>query len=76
MVRSTRSEQYIVRLDALEREVRQLHAENDEILTKIVESLAERDQLRAEVKTWGEIWNDAELLAARVEALRNGTAQT
>ncbi len=32
--------------------------------------------LLAEVETWGRIWNNTELLAARVEALRDGTAQT
>lgn len=36
---------------------------------------AEGERLRAEVETWGQIWNDEALLAARVESLRDGSAQ-
>jgi hypothetical protein len=35
----------------------------------------ENVRLRAEIETWGRIWNDEALLAARVDALRDGTAQ-
>jgi hypothetical protein len=35
----------------------------------------EIDRLRGEIETWGRIWNDEALLAGRVEALRDGTAQ-
>lgn len=35
----------------------------------------EIDRLRAGVGVWERIWDDAILLAARVEALRDGTAQ-
>jgi hypothetical protein len=36
---------------------------------------AEVERLRADLATWGQMWNDAALLTARVEALRDGTAQ-
>ena len=35
---------------------------------------AENERLRAEVRGWHCMWNDAEFLSARVEALRDGTA--
>lgn len=38
--------------------------------------LTEIERLQAEVTTWGQIWNDAALLTAQVEALGDGTAQT
>lgn len=34
----------------------------------------EIERLRADIKTWGQIWNDPVLLAARTDALRDGTA--
>jgi hypothetical protein len=40
----------------------------------ILELQREVERLRADIETWGRVWNDAELLAARVEALKDGTA--
>lgn len=38
------------------------------------QSRATEAELRAEVVTWGQIWDDADMLEARLEALRDGTA--
>jgi hypothetical protein len=40
----------------------------------LAEYVAQVQSLCDDLETWGQIWNDADFLAARVEALRDGTA--
>ena len=44
------------------------------VWVNVIEITKERDELRARIEIWGRIWNDEALLALRVEALRDGTA--
>jgi hypothetical protein len=41
---------------------------------RAVELEDEVERQHREIATWGQMWDDVDLLAARVEALRNGTA--
>jgi hypothetical protein len=54
----------------------ELHAEYLVEIDAKVRAEKEVERLRAEIETWGRIWNDRKLLAARVEALDDGTALT
>jgi uncharacterized small protein (DUF1192 family) len=56
-------------------EVERLRAEKERYdLTSYADRDREIERLRREIATWGQMWDDADLLEARVEALRNGTA--
>jgi hypothetical protein len=65
--------------DAIEQtwrpEVKALRAALTAALEQNERFAAELRKLRAEIDTWGDMWNDEALLAARVDALRDGTAQ-
>jgi uncharacterized protein YukE len=66
--------QYRDEIDREHAEVKRLSQNYEWSITRGKVWVMEIERLRADIETWGQIWNDAEMLTARAEALRDGTA--